>query len=233
MPGADATASAADALPAGGGRQRRYVWDGATRLFHWLVVGLIAFSWWSAKNYHMDWHYKSGLTVLGLLIFRLLWGVVGTSTARFRQFVKGPQGVWAYARGRSPASVGHNPLGGWSVVALLLSMTVQVTSGLFTVDTDGIESGPLSYLVSFDQGRAAAGIHEWSFDALLALVSLHVLAIVFYLVVKRRNLVGAMVTGYERTDEPMAISRVGWIRLAGAVAVAAVATWYIAGGLKF
>jgi cytochrome b len=209
---------------------RQYVWDGPTRLFHWLLVGLIGFSWWSAENFHMDWHYKSGLTICALLVFRLLWGLFGTTTARFRQFVKGPRGVWSYVRGQQPVTLGHNPLGGWSVVALLLALVTQVASGLFTVDLDGIESGPLSYLVSFDQGRTAAGIHEVSFNVLLALIALHVLAIAFYLVVKRRNLIGTMITGYERATSPVAVSRGGWIRLIVAVAVAGAVTWWIANG---
>lgn len=211
---------------------RRYVWDGPTRLFHWLLVGLIGFSWWSAENHHMDWHYKSGLAVVGLLVFRLLWGLFGTSTARFRQFLKGPRAVWLYLRGGASAAIGHNPLGGWSVVALLLSLATQVGSGLITVDVDGLESGPLSHLVSFDQGRNAASIHDASFNVLLALTAVHVLAIVYYLVVKRRNLTSAMIVGYERSEQPVDIVRGGWLKLGLAVAAAALATWWIAGGAK-
>lgn len=215
-----------------GKRLRHYVWDGPTRLFHWLLVGLIGFSWWSAENYHMDWHYKSGLAAFGLLVFRLLWGLFGSSTARFRQFVKGPVGVWSYLRGRSVPSIGHNPLGGWSVIALLLALATQVVSGLFTVDVDGLESGPLSYLVSFDIGRVAADVHALSFNILLALIALHVLAIAFYVIVKRRNLIGAMITGHERTDAPIQIARGGWVRLVLAVAAAALLTWWVAGGAR-
>ena len=78
---------------------RRYVWDAPTRLFHWGIAGLVGFSWWSAENGHMDWHYKSGLVVAGLLVFRILWGFVGSDTARFAQFLRGPVAVRAYLRG--------------------------------------------------------------------------------------------------------------------------------------
>lgn len=224
-PAAPATAALSQGL-------RQFIWDGPTRLFHWLLVGLIGFSWWSAENFHMDWHYKSGVTVCGLLVFRVLWGVFGASTARFRSFVRGPRGVWRYVRGAELAPVGHNPLGGWSVVALLLALLVQVTSGLFSVDVDGIESGPLSYLVDFDQGRLAAAIHDWSFYALLGLIALHVLAVFFYLIVKRRNLIGAMITGYHRADAPVTVTRARWITLMLVVAAAAAVTWWIAGGAR-
>ena len=207
---------------------RQYVWDFPTRIFHWLLVALLGFSWWSAENDQMDWHYKSGLTVCGLVVFRLLWGLFGTSTARFGQFVRGPRAIWSYMRGEQPAPIGHNPIGGWSVIALLLALVTQVASGLFSVDVDGLESGPLSSLISFDQGRVAAGIHDVSFWVLLGLVGLHVLAIIFYLVAKRRNLIGAMVTGYQRASgQPVEVARGGWIRLALAIAAAAFVVWLI------
>src|SRR5690348_13361440 len=111
---------------------RQYVWDFPTRAFHWLLVALIGFCWWSAETDHMDWHSLAGLAVCGLLIFRILWGIFGTSTARFAQFVKGPRAIWSYLRpGEGPprvAPIGHNPLGGWSVVALLLVLATQTVS---------------------------------------------------------------------------------------------------------
>ncbi|MFD1613204.1 cytochrome b/b6 domain-containing protein [Sphingomonas tabacisoli] len=176
--------------------RRLIAWDLPTRLFHWSLVGLLAFSWWSAENHALEWHLWSGLTVLGLLTFRLLWGLFGSDTARFSHFVKGPRAVVRYLRGaeRNP-SVGHNPLGGWSVIALLLVLLMQVSTGLVAVDVDGIDSGPLSYLLDFDQSRVAAEIHEWSFNILLGLSALHVAAILFYVAAKRRNLLWPMITG--------------------------------------
>lgn len=211
---------------------RQYVWDAPTRVFHWLLVALIGFSWWSAETYHMDWHLWSGIAVCGLVIFRVLWGVFGTETSRFRQFVTGPRTTLSYVRGSTIAPIGHNPLGAWSVVALLLVLATQVASGLFAVDTDGIESGPLSYLVDFDQGRVAAWIHHTSFTVLQALVVLHVVAIVFYLVVRRRNLTWTMIVGTQPVGEGALrdVKRVAWWRAAIAALVAAAVAWWIAYG---
>lgn len=211
-----------------GGSARHYVWDLPTRLFHWLLVGLIAFSWWSAENFHMDWHRYSGSAVVGLLVFRVLWGLFGTSTARFVQFVKGPGAVWRHLRGAGDletAPIGHNPLGSWSVVALLLLLFVQVGSGLFAVDIDGLESGPFSYLVDFDQGRAAASVHELSFNLLLGLIVLHVAAVVYYLAFRRQNLAGAMVTGYRKGVGEGAIVARPWKFAAALVPAVAVGGW--------
>jgi cytochrome b len=211
---------------------RQRVWDAPTRLFHWLLVGLIGFSWWSAETHHMDWHQLSGLTVCGLLVFRILWGLVGASTSRFSQFVRGPRAIWAYLRGRAPHTIGHNPLGALSVIALLAALGAQVVSGLFAVDIDGIESGPLSYLVDFEQGRLAARVHAVSFNIVQALVVLHVLAILFYLVVKRRNLIGAMITGSQATNDatPVQVSKAAWWRVVLAVAIGALVAAWIARG---
>ncbi len=211
---------------------RQFVWDAPTRLFHWTLVALVGFSWWSAQTHHMDWHQLSGLTVCGLLIFRLLWGLFGASTSRFRQFVRGPRAIWSYLRGRAPHTIGHNPLGGLSVMALLLALLAQVASGLFSVDIDGIESGPLSYLFDFDQGRLAARIHAISFNVVQGLVVLHVMAIAFYLLVRRRNLTGAMITGFEKVQAASAetLRKAPWWRLGAAVAAAGLLAWWIANG---
>lgn len=213
------------------------VWDGPTRLFHWLLVCLLVFSWWSAENHMMDWHRLSGITVVGLVIFRLLWGVIGSSTARFSRFVRGPGASIAYLRGGDGKieQPGHNPLGGYSVILLLLLLTAQVASGLLATDIDGLESGPLSYLVSFDQGRWAAEMHEFSFNLLLAASALHVLAILFYLIVRRRNLVTAMFTGSDGfyRDGQGGMVAAGWLRLATALVIAGLGAWYLWNGLSF
>ena len=102
------------------------VWDWPVRIVHWLLVPLIAFSWWSAKAGDLVWHMRSGLVILGLLVFRLLWGFVGSSTARFSEFVRGPATIRAFVAGTYEPGVGHNPLGALSVVALLLVLAVQL-----------------------------------------------------------------------------------------------------------
>ncbi len=213
---------------------RRYVWDVPTRLFHWGIAGLVGFSWWSAENGHMDWHYRSGLVIAGLLVFRILWGFVGSDTARFGQFLRGPVAIRAYLRGQLPPGPGHNPLGGWSVLALLLVLVTQVTTGLFSVDVDGMESGPLSYLVDFDQGRVAAKLHDLSFNLLLALVALHVAAIFYHLVFKRRNLTRAMVTGWQsvETASVQGLVRVGGWRFVIAAALAVITAYWLSRGAR-
>jgi cytochrome b len=174
--------------------QHIQIWDWPTRLIHWLLVALVFFSWGAAEYQHMDLHRYSGYTILGLLVFRFYWGIAGSETARFANFVKGPRAVAAYLRSKTQ-SIGHNPLGALSVVALLALLAAQVSLGLFAVDVDGLESGPLSAHVSFETGRALAKLHGQVFDALLILIALHVLAICFYLLVKRENLVAPMITG--------------------------------------
>src|ERR1700726_3554826 len=138
-----------------GARPRVRVWDGFTRLVHWLLVVLMGVSWWTAGHHHMDYHRYSGYALLGVLSFRLYWGVFGSTTARFAHFVKGPRSIWRYLRSKARhVTPGHNPLGALSVLALLGLLLAQVTLGLFSVDVDGIESGPLSHWVSFETGRA-------------------------------------------------------------------------------
>lgn len=178
------------------------IWDLPIRAFHWLLAAAILFAWWSAETHHMDWHKDAGSVVAGLLVFRLWYGVLGSSTARFSDFVKGPKAVLAYLGGQSkaPAGIGHNPAGGWSVVLMLLTAIIVVAAGLFAVDTDGIESGPFSNLVDFDQGRLASKIHGYAFEALEILVGLHLVAIAFYTLVKRKALIGAMITGKRKPE---------------------------------
>jgi cytochrome b len=172
------------------------VWDVPVRLFHWLLAGLIVFAWWSAESDRLTWHKIAGSCIAGLLVFRLWWGVFGGSTARFAEFLRGPKTVMAYLSGRDKSGrIGHNPLGALSVVALLLTCATIVVAGLFAVDTDGLESGPLSAMVDYDSGRLASKIHGYGFEVLEILIGLHILAVLFYSVVKRRPLIPAMLHG--------------------------------------
>jgi cytochrome b len=174
---------------------RVQVWDAPVRLVHWLVATLVGFMWWTAETGRMDYHRYSGYVLLGLVTFRIYWGMVGSSTARFSEFVQGPRAIVAYLRAQSPVAPGHNPLGALSVIALLTLLLTQITLGLFAVDIDGIESGPLSTYVSFDAGRACAEWHGTLFNILLGLISLHVVAVLFYVLYKRENLLAAMLHG--------------------------------------
>ena len=208
------------------------IWDLPTRLFHWLLVALIAFSWWSAEEEHFDWHIWSGLAIMSLLIFRILWGLVGSSTARFANFVRGPRQVFAYLRDmKGWRPIGHTPLGALSVIALLGTLAVQVGLGLFSIDKDGLYEGPLAYLVSLDQSEEIADLHEDWFNIILVLIGLHVAAILIYRLVLGKKLIGPMLTGrgaIEAGVEPMQPGR-WWAALLCLVTGIAVTRWIIAG----
>lgn len=195
---------------------------------------LIATSWWTAENGELEFHRYSGYSILALLLFRVYWGFAGSSSARFTQFVKGPRAILSYVRGESGHSAGHNPLGALSVLALLLLLLSQVTLGLFAVDVDGLESGPLSHYVSFEAGRACAEWHETLFDVLVWVIALHIAAVLFYVIVKKQNLVAAMLHGHrDYSQQPTSTVRFASVtRVIVGVILAAALTWWIAGGLE-
>jgi len=211
------------------------VWDLPVRLFHWALVGLIAFSWWSAKNDELELHMYSGYAILTAVIFRLLWGVFGSSTARFSTFIRGPRAVIAYIRGSAAwLSVGHSPLGALSVLAMLIVLKLQVATGLINADDDGLVEAPLAPLVSLETADFVHDAHEFLFNLLLALIALHVAAVVYYHL-RGRNLVGPMVTGRAAVDpdtEPMRPGR-WWAALLCLVAAVATTRWVIAGAPPF
>lgn len=212
------------------------IWDPTIRLFHWLLVGFLAFSWWTAEDHEMERHRFSGYAILTLLLFRIYWGFAGPRTARFSGFVRGPSAVMAYVRDlgsrNAQAAPGHNPLGGWSVVAMLLAIGVMVAAGLFASDTDGLESGPLATYITFAQSETASTVHGSVFNIILGLVALHVLAIAFYLLWKRQNLVRPMLTGRAKAQDHEAPADQHWspVRaLVGIIGAAAIA-WAVSRG---
>jgi len=179
------------------------VWDLPTRLFHWLLVILVSTSFVTAGFgvNAMQYHQWCGLAILTLLLFRLAWGVVGSRESRFTTFVKGPTAVVRYAahlmRPGAPQYPGHNPLGGWSIMAMLLSLIIQVGTGLFAND-DIFTEGPLYAWVSKETSDWLTRVHKLNQDVLILLVSVHVLAVLFYLFFKRENLITPMITGVKR-----------------------------------
>ena len=210
------------------------VWDAPVRIFHWLLVALIVTSWVTSEigDDAMTYHMWSGYSILTLVLFRLVWGFVGSQHARFAAFAYGPRSVLGYAREllqlNPPYYAGHNPLGGWSVILMLISVLLQATTGLFAND-DAAAEGPLARLLSASASSLLTTIHRYNFNLTLALIAVHVAAVLFYLIVKRENLIVAMITGrkqvpaqFAATNESMTSS---WLAatvafvIAGAVAV--------------
>jgi cytochrome b len=184
------------------------VWDLPVRLFHWTLVVLLIVSYCSgsAGGAWMKLHFWSGYSILTLVLFRIAWGCVGSTTARFSHFVRGPLASVTYLKnlmlGRRTYHVGHNPAGGAMVVLLLFAVLAQATAGLFSADTDlGTVNGPLSYSIPDKWVDRLTHFHEFWVNVLLVLVGLHVLAAVTYLVWKRQNLIGAMVTGRKPIED--------------------------------
>ena len=213
------------------------VWDPFVRVFHWSLITLFGVAWWSGENHDMERHRQAGYAILALLLFRLFWGFAGSRTARFAQFVKGPGAVLAYLRthdGETPSD-GHNPLGGWSVAALLAVLSGITLAGLFAVDVDGIESGPLADWVSFDGGRMAAEWHERVFKVALAVIGLHILAIGYYQALNAQNLIGPMITGRRERAKGETATDLKWspvLALAGITGVGLI-TWAVMNGFRF
>lgn len=176
------------------------VWDAWIRFFHWSLVVLFAFQIYSGKTGGniMQWHMVGGYGVLALVLFRVAWGFAGSTHARFASFLAGPAQAARFARRlfsrESAAVVGHNPLGGWMVVALLASLALQAGTGLFANDDIATE-GPLAVLVPRSVSDRLTTIHRLNAYVLLLLAAAHVAAIVFHRVVKKERLVAAMVTG--------------------------------------
>ncbi|MEE4262397.1 MAG: cytochrome b/b6 domain-containing protein [Desulfobacteraceae bacterium] len=176
------------------------VWDLPTRLFHWLLVVLVALSFatGSIGGNAMQYHEWSGFAILIVLVFRIIWGFVGSRTSRFSYFVKGPATLWRYAaalvRGKSERYLGHNPLGGWSVLAMLLVLLGQAATGLFAND-DIITEGPLYLWVSKPLSDWLSAVHRLNRYLIMVLVATHVSAVLFYLLVKRENLIKPMISG--------------------------------------
>lgn len=185
-------------LPETAGARSVRVWDFPTRLFHWLAVALVAACWATQRLNWMAWHVRLGEALLVLVLFRLMWGVAGGETARFRSFVASPAAAWRHLRHllrREPDhQVGHNPAGGWMVVLLLVLLLAETLSGLYD-NNDIADEGPLSELVPAAIANAIAKLHAWGWDVLLAAVVLHVCAIAVYALAKGHNLLGPMLTG--------------------------------------
>jgi cytochrome b len=217
---------------------RVLVWDLPLRLFHWALAVAVAVCLYTGLTggfEAMDWHQRSGFVALGLVLFRVAWGFAGTRHARFASFLRGPGPVLAWARaalrGNPPDEAGHNALAGWTIVALLLAVAVQATTGLFASDDLFVE-GPLTHLVEDETVSFATSVHAWGPWTVGGLVGLHLAALLVHRLWFGERIVLPMVTG-RRRDVPPEAGVDGQRLVAGLVLGAASAgiVWWVVTGL--
>lgn len=210
-------------------KQQILLWDLPTRLFHWLLVLSVTAAIVSGElgGNLMVWHGRIGVFIAGLLAFRLVWGMLGSTYARFAQFFPTPDKVLAYVKGRW-RGLGHNPLGACSVFALLGFLAFQVATGLFANDDIAFQ-GPLFSLVEQDLSKRLSGWHHEAAEFLLALIGLHLAAIAFYGHVHKENLVQPMVTGWKEVEQGVSARGGGVVALIVALAIALAAAYGASG----
>jgi cytochrome b len=197
------------------------IWDSPTRLFHWALVVLLVTCYVAIRFNNMDLHMWSGYAVATLVLWRITWGLVGSDTARFAQFLKSPlaglRHLLHFGRREPDTQVGHNEAGGWMVLAMLLIISVQVASGLFANDEDSFIAGPLAKLISGERGAWSLSVHQFNFNLIEALALAHVVAIILYAVVKRHDLVRPMISGKKRLPAATRAPRMASPLLAGVI----------------
>lgn len=200
------------------------LWDLPVRLFHWSIVLCLPLAWWSAETERYDLHSWIGYSVIVLVLSRILWGFVGSRHARFSDFLVSPRAVLAYLQGERASSAGHNPLGGWSVLALLCLLLMQAVSGLFNAD-DVFFSGPLHYAAATGLRDTMGVLHDWVFNLLLGFVALHILAVLYYQFRRQEKLVQAMFRGSAAGREGLSAPAPWWLALAVLALVAGLFWW--------
>lgn len=213
--------------------QERLVWDLPVRVAHWLIVLAVATCW--ATHYAgvewFAWHRRSGYAVLVLVLFRLLWGFIGTRHARFASFLRGPRVISDYVRGRAAGGVGHNPLGALAVVAMLAVLLLQSATGLFAND-EIINAGPFYGWIDQATSNRLTSLHRFNSDVLLMLIGLHVAAVVWYVAARRQPLLRAMVTGRKPAAQVPATEAIAGSRTLPALVIIAVLAGALALALK-
>ena len=207
-------------------------WDLPIRLFHWALAVLILLQYGTAEWHWLDmqWHVRFGYATLALLVFRVAWGFFGSQTARFADFVRGPRRVSGYVRAvaaghATPTSLGHNPLGGWSVLAMLASLLVQTITGLFASNHRHTVFGPWADRVSDIWSQRLTDIHKINQNVLLFLIALHVVAILAYWIGRSENLIAPMLHGRKTMDSPPAVRFASTGRALAVLAFAILLVW--------
>ncbi len=186
------------------GLHRVKIWDPVTRLWHWALAIAVVLGWSFGKFMSfstIQWHFYFGYTILGLLIFRYLWGFLGPTPVRYRAFIPNPKRTFAnlkkFGKREPSGAPGHTPLGSLSVIAMVLLLTAQASAGLFIVSDDYFESAPLAYLVSDAVTNRLTWWHHLLSKFILGVVGLHVAAIFYYWIWKKENLIKPMITGWK------------------------------------
>jgi cytochrome b len=218
------------------------IWDLPLRLFHWALVACLVGSLVTVNlgGNWMVWHMRFGYAILSLVLFRIVWGFVGSRYARFTEFVSGPSRVMGYLRGAPGLGVspGHSPLGSLSVIALILLLLVQAVLGLFAND-DIFTEGPLARHISKETSDALTGWHQRNGLAVFALAALHVGAIAFYRFFRGQRLVRAMIgadkfvgsdAAVEPTTPPADDGPAMRLRALAVGLACAAAVWYVVSG---
>jgi len=210
------------------------VWDLPLRIFHWLLALAVLAEIVTGEigGNLIDWHGRIGVLVLGLLIFRIIWGFVGSTHARFANFFPTPRKIASYLKGQWQGH-GHNPLGALSVIALLVVLVAQVGAGLFANDDIAFQ-GPLFTLVNKSLSDRLSSLHAYAFYVLSVLLMLHIVAIAFYARVKKHNLVVPMLTGNKVVpkDHAVPVARAGFLRFVVALTLAGVVVWGVSDGAQ-
>ncbi|KGJ92823.1 cytochrome b/b6 domain-containing protein [Colwellia psychrerythraea] len=191
--------------------EKHLIWDLPLRIFHWSFAGTILASWYTAEQEGemIDLHMQLGFVALGLIIFRILWGVIGPKHARFVNFIPSPKTLISYLHPakESKVTAGHNPLGALMVVLMIVLITLQAVSGLF-INDDIFSSGPYYGSLSNDLEKIMAFIHHNTFDFMIAAIALHLGAVAYYWHIKKQNLVLPMITGKKSAEQVKAIDAI-------------------------
>ncbi len=180
------------------------VWDLFIRSSHWIIVLMVTFAWLSARygDVELKWHSWNGYALFVLILSKVIWGFVGSTTARFSHFIKSPKIILQYLRslflGYSKETIGHNPAGGVMVLILYLLLIVQGLTGLFSTD-DVFFEGPFAYYISESFVKSATALHHYFFNTLIILIIVHIIAVIYHQLVKKEKLLQAMILGTKPT----------------------------------
>lgn len=211
--------------------KKHLVWDLPTRLFHWLLAISIGAQWFTGEqgDSWLEWHFYIGYFILGLIVFRIVWGFIGPRYARFSDFLVTPGTLIEYLKGNLPDQPGHPPLGGLMVLFFLSVILAQAVSGLFTTD-DIFSEGPFRSLISGEMQDIADWVHANLFLFIQIAAAVHILAAFYYMLIKKNNLIKPMLDGKKQVNADQGIDS---SELLLAIAIVVIVTCLIALALYY